>query len=323
MVHDLYVQPPMVPEFKDCHYYHTVEIPGHGLVEGLWDLRQGVDDYLGHVPLVGRRVLEIGPASGFLTIEMEKRGAEVVAVEVPDDPGWDFVPYSAPFMGSIYGPRREGMRSLKNSFWFTHAAHQSKAKLWYGDVYNLPEALDRFDVAVMGAVLLHCHSPLRIIEQCAKLAETLVITDMLVPQLVGQPVCRLVPNRDNRKWDTWWEFSPDFFIQFLEVLGFATPTVTTHVQYYLGQPYTFFTVVAGSLSPERANEQLTRRLRASEARWAALEASASWRVVQHLQRWRQVVAPAGSRRAGLWRVALRRARIVPAEGESAGQTPPE
>ena len=53
-----------------------MEIPGHGLVTGQWDLRGGVDDYLGKVAFAGQRVLEIGPASGFLTFEMEKRGAE-------------------------------------------------------------------------------------------------------------------------------------------------------------------------------------------------------------------------------------------------------
>jgi len=334
MDHDtLYASAPTVPEFKDCGFYHTMELPGHGLVRGVWDLRQGVDDYLGHVPLAGQRVLEIGPASGFLTVEMERRGAGVVAVEVLDEPGWDFVPYPAAYLESVYAPRQEVMRRLKNSFWFTHAAHRSKAKLWYGDVYNLPEALGHFDVAVMGAVLLHCHSPLRIVEQCAELAETLIITDLFVPELAGQPVCRLHPNRVNQSWDTWWHFSPDFFVQFLGVLGFATPTVTTHVQAHLGRPYTFFTVVANrsqagpSLAPAQIevgarpqpadNARLVQRLQRKNARLvrhqAALEATLSWQLVQRLQRWRRVVAPPDSRRERLWRVVVRRARATGAD----------
>src|SRR5207249_7736437 len=55
-----------------------------------WDLRGGVDEYLGKVAFEGQRVLEIGPASGFLTFEMEKRGADVVSVEVTEEHGWDF-----------------------------------------------------------------------------------------------------------------------------------------------------------------------------------------------------------------------------------------
>jgi hypothetical protein len=80
-------------KLEDCDFYHTVEIPGQGVVRGQWDLPQHVDEYLGGYRFAGKRVLEIGPASGFLTFEMERRGADVVALDVPDDPGWDFVPY--------------------------------------------------------------------------------------------------------------------------------------------------------------------------------------------------------------------------------------
>ena len=82
-----------VGSIADCEFYHTMDIPRIGVVRGQWDLRGGVDAYLGGVNLAGKRVLEVGPASGFLTTEMEKRGADVVALEVTDDPGWDFVPF--------------------------------------------------------------------------------------------------------------------------------------------------------------------------------------------------------------------------------------
>ena len=79
---EIFATPLKVEDPADGGFYHTMEIPGHGLVTGQWDLRDGVDDYLGKVAFAGQRVLEIGPASGFLTFEMEKRGAEVVSVEV-------------------------------------------------------------------------------------------------------------------------------------------------------------------------------------------------------------------------------------------------
>jgi len=49
------------------------------------------------------RVLEIGPASGFLTFEMEKRGADVISVEVTDEHGWDFVPYPDARLEEVFG----------------------------------------------------------------------------------------------------------------------------------------------------------------------------------------------------------------------------
>src|SRR5207247_7570198 len=118
---------------------------------------------------------------------MEKRGADVISVEVTEEHGWDFVPYPAAKLEQVFGPRRIVMQQLKKSYWFSHAALQSKAKLYYGDVYNLPAALGQFDIAVIGAVLLHCRDPLRIVEQCGKMASLLIITDMLFLDLVCSP----------------------------------------------------------------------------------------------------------------------------------------
>ena len=89
----LHVSPPQGIGLADCDFYHSMIIPGVGEIIGLWDLRQTVDDYLGRIDFAGKRVLEIGPASGFLTIEMERRGADVVAVELREGVGWDFVPF--------------------------------------------------------------------------------------------------------------------------------------------------------------------------------------------------------------------------------------
>src|SRR5262249_7054365 len=76
----------------DCYFYHTMEIPGHGLVEGEWDLRAAADAYLGGVDFRGRRVLEIGTASGFLCFTMERRGAEVVAFDLSPEHAPDLIP---------------------------------------------------------------------------------------------------------------------------------------------------------------------------------------------------------------------------------------
>jgi SAM-dependent methyltransferase len=156
----IFAAPQKVEDVADCYFYHTMELPGHGVIEGRdWDLRGRVDEYLGKAAFAGRRVLEIGPASGFLTFEMERRGGDVVSVEVTGDHSWDFVPYPAARLEEVFGSRRIVMQQLKNSYWFSHAAHQSKAKIYYGNVYNLPAALGEFDIAVMGSVLLHCRDP--------------------------------------------------------------------------------------------------------------------------------------------------------------------
>jgi hypothetical protein len=78
---EIFAKPLKVDDVADCYFYHTMELPSHGVINGEWDLRAGVHDYLGRVEFAGKRVLEIGPASGFLTFEMEKRGAGVVKLK--------------------------------------------------------------------------------------------------------------------------------------------------------------------------------------------------------------------------------------------------
>jgi SAM-dependent methyltransferase len=242
--HSIFAASVKVEDVTDCYFYHTMELPSHGVVNGEWDLRGRVDDYLGKVGFTGKRVLEIGPASGFLAFEMEKRGAEVVSIEVTTEHGWDFVPYPASKLEEIFGPRQIVMQRLKNSYWFSHSAHGSKARVYYGDVYNLPASLGQFDIGVMASVLLHCRDPLRIVEQCGKIARTLIIVDMLHPDLEGAPVCRLAPAPQNFLWHTWWHFSTQFFTQFLGVMGFSASEVLRHQQNHRGRPYTLFTIVS-------------------------------------------------------------------------------
>jgi O-methyltransferase len=174
---------------------------------------------------------------------MEKRGADVISVEVTDAHGWDFVPYPDARLEEVFGPRRIVMQQLKNSYWLSHAALQSKAKVYYGDAYNLPATLGEFDIAVMGAVLLHCRDPLRIVEQCGKRAKTLIIVDKFHPDLESAAICRLAPTPENFLWHTWWHFSTQFFTQFLAVMGFTTSGSLKHEQYHRGRAHTLFTLV--------------------------------------------------------------------------------
>src|SRR5256714_13345191 len=241
----IFATPRKLEDLADGYFYHRMDLRGRGVIEGQdWDLRGRVDEYLGNVDFAGRRILEIGPASGFLTFEMEKRGADVVSVEVTDEHGWDFVPYPSARLEEVFGSRRIVMKQLKNSYWFSHAALQSKARVYYGDAYNLPAALGELDIAVMGAVLLHCRDPFRIVEQCAKRAKSLIIVDKFHPDLEGAPVCRLAATPENFLWHTWWHFTTQFFTQFLAVMGLTTCEPTTHQQLHRGRAHTLFTIVA-------------------------------------------------------------------------------
>ena len=48
--------------------------------------------------------------------------------------------------------------------------------------------------------------------------------------LDGSPVVRLYPKKGSAQWDTWWDFSPDVLVRFLEILGFENSTMSEHEQ---------------------------------------------------------------------------------------------
>jgi hypothetical protein len=196
-----------VEDVADCYFYHTVELPGYGVTDGDWDFAPW-----------SRRLPGEG---GVCRITRSGDRSCQRFCHVRDEKAW----------------------RLKNSYWFSHAIQHSKARVYHGDVYNLPSSLGKFDVAVMASVLLHCRDPLRIVEQCGEKATSLVITDMLRPALEGAPICRLARTSQNFLWHTWWHFSTQFFTQFLAVSGFRTSQILTHQQYHRGRAHTLFTLV--------------------------------------------------------------------------------
>jgi hypothetical protein len=243
--YSLFVEPPedVVP-FEQCVWYHKMDLPGIGETPGLWDLRKGMDEYLGGVTVNGERVMEIGPASGHVTVELERRGADVVVAEVTNDRGWDFVPYSELDMTAIKRERRVHIQDLKNTFWFVHRATHSRARAFYGDIENLPAGLGQFDTTFLLSVLLHCRNPIAIVESVAKRTRSrLVITELQLQMPIG-PTMSLVPTAKNRVWDTWWVFTPALFKQLLAIMGFDSFRVTHHSQPNAGVENNFFTLVA-------------------------------------------------------------------------------
>jgi hypothetical protein len=154
-----------------------MDIPGQGVVQGQWDLRAHVDSYLGGVDLQGKEVLEIGAASGFLTVEMEKRGASVIAYDLSDEFDWDNVPF-ARLGDGLASQRKAIIRQLNNGWWLVHQAYQSSARMVHGTVYNLPEGVGSVDVATFGCVLLHLRDPFQALAAATRhVRESVIITE--------------------------------------------------------------------------------------------------------------------------------------------------
>ncbi|MFT7648987.1 MAG: hypothetical protein ACI8Y4_003742 [Candidatus Poriferisodalaceae bacterium] len=92
-----------------CHWYHELPMTDGTTMPGAWDLNGGESDYLGDVDLAGKRVFELGPASGHLTWWMEQQGADVVAFDAGMHASLDLIPYGPPVTPEV---RQESMRAI-------------------------------------------------------------------------------------------------------------------------------------------------------------------------------------------------------------------
>jgi len=236
----VYAEPRTVTDINDCYFYHTMEIPNYGLVRGEWDLRGGEASYLGNVNVQGKQVLEIGTASGFLCFTMEKMGAEVVAYDLSDEQGWDIVPYAGFDFKEHIAETKQHLRKLNNGFWLAHKAFNSKAKVVYGAVYDIPDEIGQFDICTFGSILLHVRDPFLALQRVtAHVTDTVIVTDVIpkvrgtiisaVEFLTDSRLVRFVPNAKKRRpFDTWWHLSPRVISEFLHILGFPHQEISHH-----------------------------------------------------------------------------------------------
>jgi SAM-dependent methyltransferase len=223
-----YATPLNIDRREDCFFYHTMHIPGVGDVGGEWDLRSSIEDYLGRFDFRGKRVLDVGAASGFLTFEMEKRGAEVVSFDMLDGSYGDVVPHTTvqKDLDNIRQDRLKANQRLKNAYWFAHRRLGSKARAYYGDIYDLPGALGTFDVAVFGMILSHLRDPLQALYSASRLVSgTIIVTNQMME--TKEPMGCLIPSRENGERRAWWGLSRACITQMLGVLGFDVKSSTT------------------------------------------------------------------------------------------------
>jgi O-methyltransferase len=219
------------PPPSDCLFYHTVSLPS-GEVRGQWDLRPRAHEYLGGVAFADRSVLEIGPASGYLSFYMEAAGARVMCIEPTMRRLWDIVPLAG---FDVAGWRRDFEREIarvRNSFWYLHKLYGSAVRVRETEPYELPADLGRFEVGVLTSVLLHCRCPFSLLESVARrVSDTIIVAEPYNAALGEEALCRFLPHAGLAQVHTWWEFTPRYFQSVLEVLGFPQTTVTYHDQW--------------------------------------------------------------------------------------------
>ena len=154
---------------KEQSWYHTLELaPGH-VTPGWFDLRDSVRHYGLPDDMRGMRALEVGTWDGFWAFDMEKRGAEVVALDLDDERDLDWPPRRRPATFPDT-PRGDGFRLAKEIL------GSSVERVNCSIYHATPEELGTFDVVFCGSVLIHLRDQLLAYERMAGLCRGLCIS---------------------------------------------------------------------------------------------------------------------------------------------------
>lgn len=150
---------------KAIRYYHTLELTPEYTTPGWFDLRRYVGEYGLPADLTGKRVLDVGTWDGFWAFEMERRGAEVVALDLDDERELDWPPRHRPAEYNTAGPRGQGFHAAK-------AVLGSQVERVVQSIYHAtPEELGQFDLVFCGSVLIHLRDQFLAIERIANLTK--------------------------------------------------------------------------------------------------------------------------------------------------------
>jgi Methyltransferase domain len=293
---------------EQCDFYHTMDFGQGDVVPGVWDLRGRERSYLGWVDVADQRVLEIGPASGHLTRHMEERSAEVVAFELTPGVAADIVPQAGHDLVAQKQLSVGYTERVRNSWWYAHTRFGSRSKAVYGDIYALADDLGRFDVTLLGSVLLHVQSPFRALEQTATRTDrAVVVTEPVrrIPADERRAIMEFAPVDTTKTVVVWWQLTPGAVIRMLRIFGFLEFSVCYHLQRHhphheMDKPAEeslYFTVVGErhkgwarrlerTAEEERAEQEIRRQWAAAtstadlDAELAGMRGSLSWRLTR-------------------------------------------
>jgi tRNA (mo5U34)-methyltransferase len=168
---------------RELGWYHSIELPGGEVIEGLIGLdtlRARLAQFPIPEDLRGKRVLDIGAWDGWFSFEMERRGAEVLAID------------------SDRNTRFEQAKALLGS----RVEHR------FADITRIaPNQFGRFDYVLFFGVLYHLKHPLLALEKvCAMTTGAAFVESYVIDcdDIGGFPVMRFYETDELRgQLDNW------------------------------------------------------------------------------------------------------------------------
>lgn len=196
-------------------WYHTIDLGGGVVTEGMFDHRRVVSRYLLPDDLAGRRCLDVGTMDGFWAFEMERRGAaEVVAADVGQVDELDWPPLwrrrVEPTLDETKAARFELAREALGS-----AVHRVERS-----VYELGGDLGEFDLVFCGDLLVHLKDPITAVQRLHAVCRgaTIICNPIKRFRFSGR---RALAQFDGIEEFQWWLLSEASIERMMRAAGFA------------------------------------------------------------------------------------------------------
>jgi tRNA (mo5U34)-methyltransferase len=197
----------------EIDWYHTLELAPGVVTPGMFDLRPYVDRYGLPADLSGQRALDCGTFDGFWAFELERRGAEVVALDIDSTGQMDWPPRLRPHEDR---PRGEGFELAREML-------GSSVRRVGLSVYDAsPERLGgTFDLVFCGSLLIHLRDPMLALERMARLCHgRFVMAEEYSRRLALVPWATAAEFRGHTPWMTWWRPAPKTWLAMVRCAGF-------------------------------------------------------------------------------------------------------
>jgi tRNA (mo5U34)-methyltransferase len=199
-------------------WYHTIDLGGGVVTPGWLDHRGILDRIPLPASLAGMRCLDVGTFNGFWAFEMERRGGEVIGIDIRDPDRWDWP----------WGSDPDDIRAIAermtsgDGFEIARGALGSSVERLDLSVYDLdPADVGEFDLVYVGSLLVHLRDPVRALQAVRSVCRgRLVVVDGIDLPLTLRCPRVSAARLDGRGRPWWWYPNIAALARLVEVGGF-------------------------------------------------------------------------------------------------------
>jgi tRNA (mo5U34)-methyltransferase len=204
---------------RSIFWYHTIELPGGVVTDGMFDHRPLVPHYGLPDDLRGKSALDVGTWDGFWAFELERRGATVTAIDVE---GLHQIDVPIPYRTAL---EQAGLKEYYGiGFEIARQALDSSVQRRLMNVYDLSPELGEFAFVHMGDLLLHLEFPTKALQKIRSVTgECALVATPFEPRLEGDTV-RYLGGWSNT---VWWLPSLETAGQMVMDAGFSSVELHT------------------------------------------------------------------------------------------------